>query len=234
MDRKAQHGRAGESRRSHEGVAEVRKVPKVTKVIGLIGAIGAGKSTVAAMLRESGCLVCDSDALARAAYEDPAIRDEVVRWWGSGVLDSRGRIDRARIAEQVFAPLGASTAQQSACGNARQRLEALVHPWIEAKRREVFKSALPTTKAFVIDAPLLIEAGLRAECDAILFVDAPREVRLARLHASRGWDAAELSRREKSQMPLDLKRGFAHHVINNDTDLESLRAQVARILSLII
>ncbi|MBM4101678.1 MAG: dephospho-CoA kinase, partial [Phycisphaerae bacterium] len=80
----------------------------------------------------------------------------------------------------------------------------------------------------------LIEAGLVSECDRILFIDAPRSVRLERLQRTRGWTAEELDRREKSQMPLDQKRSMTDHVVVNDGPLGSLRACVARTLDLIL
>ncbi len=85
----------------------------------------------------------------------------------------------------------------------RRRLESLVHPWIETRRRALFEEAPPATPALVIDAPLLFEAGLDRECTAVIFVETDRPRRLGRLVDSRGWDEAELTRREESQLSLD-------------------------------
>ncbi len=187
--------------------------------IGLAGGIGAGKSTVARMLADLGCVVVDSDALGREALRDPEIRDRLVAWWGKKVLDRSGQIDRGAVARIVFqAP------------PERRRLEALVHPWIEARRRAAFAAAPPETPALVIDAPLLLEAGIDRECDAIIFVDAPRGCRLERVRRERGWSEGELARREETQLSLDRKRARAHHVIVNDGDLDALAAEVSRTL----
>ena len=86
----------------------------------------------------------------------------------------------------------------------------------------------------VIDAPLLFEAGLDAECDAIVFVDAPRGVRVSRVRETRGWDEAELARREKVQLPLDAKRDRSDYEVVNDADPERLRAEARRILDQIL
>lgn len=188
-------------------------------VLGLVGGIGSGKSLVGAMLSELGCLVCHSDDLARAALADPAVRAELVRWWGPSVLAASGEIDRAAVARIVFADPAE-----------RRRLESLVHPWIEAARRRSFAAAPPGTRALVIDAPLLLEVGLDRECDAVLFVDSPRNDRLRRLGETRGWDAAELDRREAAQWPLDRKRAAAHHVLVNAGDLPALRSEVQQAL----
>lgn len=188
-------------------------------VLGLVGGIGSGKSLVGSILAELGCLVCHSDELARAALGDPAIRDELVRWWGPAVRSATGEIDRATVARIVFAD-----------PSERRRLESLVHPWIEAARRRSFAAAPPGTRALVIDAPLLLEVGLDRECDAVLFVESPRADRLRRLREHRGWDESELDRREAAQWPLDRKRAAAHHVIVNAGDLPALRSEVQKAL----
>jgi len=192
-------------------------------VIGLAGGIGAGKSAVAAILSGLGCVVCNSDDLARQALCDPAIRAELVSWWGRGVLNPDGEIDRAAVAAIVFNR-----------PDELRRLESLVHPWIEARRKTLFAMAPADVCALVIDAPLLFEAGLDAECDAVIFVDADRGTRLARVAEGRGWDELELDKREDSQLPLDEKRTRSDYVVSNNGDLRALSEQVHRTLNEIV
>src|SRR5690606_30029138 len=80
--------------------------------------------------------------------------------------------------------------------------------------------------ALVIDAPLLFEAHVDRECDLVVFVDAPLEARIQRVQTGRGWDAAELHRREAAQMDLREKRRRADEVIVNDGDERALRERV--------
>jgi len=188
-------------------------------MIGLTGGIGAGKSEVGRILTDLGCVVCHSDDLAKQALEDPAIRDQIVSWWGPGMLDQNGRINRSAVAGVVFTDAAE-----------RKRLEGLTHPWIEQRRQEQFAAAPAETRAFVIDAPLLLEAGLDEHCDALVFVDAPWEVRLDRVRDGRGWDAEELARREESQIPLDRKRRRADYVVVNDGDRSTLNQRVRDVL----
>jgi dephospho-CoA kinase len=184
-------------------------------VIGLAGGIGAGKSVVATMLAELGCMISDADAAGREALRDSAIRKQLLQWWGETILDRSGAVDRAKVATIVFND-----------PRERIRLEALTHPWIHQRRHDEFAFAGPEIKAFVIDAPLLFETNLDDECDAVIFVDAPEKLRRERVRRERGWDAAELARRESVQLALDEKRKRADHVISNDGDLSGLRAQV--------
>ena len=66
-------------------------------VIGIAGGIGSGKSTVAQMLAELGCRVIDSDAEAKRALQRPDVIAELVRWWGTSVLDAGGAVDRRAV-----------------------------------------------------------------------------------------------------------------------------------------
>jgi len=205
------------------GGRSVRSGVSQIPVIGLVGGIGSGKSEVARLLAAAGCLVCDSDALAREALRDPAIRTRLLDRWGSrggeGVIGADGAIDRRAVAGIVFDDPAE-----------RAFLESLTHPWIEAKRRTIFASAVPSTVACVIDAPLLLEAGLGAQCNAVFFVDAPRSTRLERVMRSRGWPEAELARREAAQLPIEEKRRRATVVLDNDGDRDALRSQVEEAL----
>ena len=188
-------------------------------VIGIAGGIGAGKSAAAAALADLGCVVADADMLAKAALDAAAIKTQVVDWWGEDMLDADGAVDRAAVAAVVF--------EQS---DALQRLEGLVHPEVERQRQAIFDAAPAGTRALVIDAPLLFEVGLDERCDCVIFIDADRDTRLARVAATRGWDPHELDRREAKQLALDTKRARADHVVVNEAGPEALHAALAAIL----
>jgi len=81
--------------------------------------------------------------------------------------------------------------------------------------------------AAVIDAALLFESGWNQVCQAVVFVDAPPEVRSQRARL-RGWSNEELSRREAAQMPIEQKRRLSDYVIYNAGSLADLEAEVAR------
>lgn len=187
-------------------------------VIGLAGGIGSGKSMLARALEELGAAISDSDREARALLQHEDVRREILGWWGARVLTTavpqrEPAIDRGAVASIVFAdPVE------------RKRLEGLIHPRLkagrEALKREAWENGI---EVVVIDAPLLFEAGLEGECDEVWFVDTPREVRLARVLASRGWDEAELTRREAAQMDVEAKRLLCTRIVPNDGDEADLR-----------
>lgn len=194
------------------------------RIVGVVGAIGAGKSAVSAELAQLGALVADSDAAAREALDTPEALREVTQWWGPGVVTPEGRADRARIAALVFED-----------PPRRARLEALIHPMVKGRREAVIALARSTgAPMVVVDAPLLFEAGVEAECDAVVFVDAPREIRERRVRESRGWTPQELARREAAQWPAERKRSLSDIVIVNDGTLEDLRATVREVFQRLI
>src|SRR4051812_38908656 len=157
-------------------------------VIGISGGIGSGKSLVARLFGAHGCLVLNADDHVRDLYrEDAGVRDALRDWWGDGVFNSLGEVDRRAVARIIFA----DDAQ-------RLRLESLLHPRVDGRRKALMAAAAADAQvlAYVWDIPLLFEVGFDARCDALVFVDAPREQRLARVQTTRGWDENELVRRE--------------------------------------
>jgi dephospho-CoA kinase len=164
-------------------------------VIGIIGGIGSGKSFVSSIFAELGACVIHADELVHAAYQTDEVKARLRGWWPAVVRED-GSVDKKAIAGHIFSDPAA-----------RKRLEGLLHPIVNRMRERRMHAAVDDRRvvAFVSDTPLLVETGLHAECDAVVFVDAPAEVRLARV-AGRGWDLAELAKRENSQLPLDNKR----------------------------
>jgi len=192
-------------------------------IIGIAGGIGSGKSAVARVLAELGCEVCISDDVARKVLEMPEVCAAIIARAGSSVALSGGVIDRSALAHAMFSDR-----------TLRADIEAIMHPRIEALRRAQFAAAPASSRAFVIDAPLLFEVGLDRECAAVIFVDTPRELRLSRVGESRGWDDAELARREASQLALEEKRGRSSDVVENHGDRARLNAEVARVFEAIL
>lgn len=186
-------------------------------VIGLVGGIGSGKSSVAGILRELGCVISDSDEVAHECLREPSVVSLLVDRWGDRVLAVDGGPDRSVIARIVFAD-----------ESERAWLESLLHPMINLRRRSNLESIEDDASGFVIDAPLLFEAGIESECDGIFFIDTPLNQRLERVTTSRGWSEEDLAAREARQMSLDEKRARATDVIPNDGSLEELRNHVLK------
>jgi dephospho-CoA kinase len=191
-------------------------------VIGIAGGIGSGKSLISRLFAALGCAVIDSDVLSHEILQTQEVKEELRRWLGDGVFDGDGSVNRRAVAHQVFGDVGRT-----------KRLNELIHPRVADRRNQLMYQYLqdPSARAIVWDSPLLVETGLDKECDAVVYVEVPRNVRLERLRATRGWGAEELERREKLQFSLDKKALIADYCIDNSGDEASSQRQVQRVLS---
>lgn len=180
--------------------------------VGLTGNIAAGKSAVAAHWAGLGGFVVDADELARRVVEPgtPALA-RIVEAWGPAVLRD-GELDRPALRGIVFAD-----------PEARERLEAIVHPAVAALRDEAFRQAADAGhRLAVADIPLLFETGMVDDFDVVVLVDAPEETRKMRLVGDRGLEPEEAQRMIAAQMPSALKRARADVVIDNTGSLADL------------
>jgi dephospho-CoA kinase len=191
-------------------------------VIGLVGAIGAGKSTAARCFANRGGHVIDADALGHDALRQPEIVAALVNRWGERVRKPDGSLDRREIGRIVFAdPVE------------RNALEATVFPYIgERTRQEIAGAQANPAVAFVVlDAAVLLEAGWGEMVDRLVYVDAPRDVRRARLAARSGWSESELTAREAAQWPAESKKARADAIVANSAETAALAEQVDRLLA---
>jgi dephospho-CoA kinase len=183
-------------------------------VVGLTGPMGAGKSTVAAMLRELGAKVLDADAIVH----DEQLRGTVgysaiVQTFGTKVLGEDKEIDRSKLAAEVFGdPMKL------------RRLEQILHPRVIARVLEA-RSMLPADAVLVVEAIKLLEGEVRKVCDRIWVVVALRETMIERL-ASRGFSRREAELRLAQQLSDDQFKAAADAVIVNDGDRERTRERV--------
>ncbi len=191
-------------------------------VLGLIGAIGAGKSTAARCFAVRGGHAIDADALGHDALRQPETVAALVSRWGEGVRKPDGALDRRAIGRIVFAN-----------PDERNVLEATVFPYIGARTHAEISAAQanPAVAFVVLDAAVLLEAGWGELVDRLVYLDAPRPIRLARLAARSGWDDGELAGRESAQLSADEKKMRAGAVIVNDAGPDELQARVDGLLA---
>ncbi|POY72254.1 hypothetical protein BMF94_4762 [Rhodotorula taiwanensis] len=190
-------------------------------VVGLTGGIASGKSTVSKQLQAHGVPVIDLDVLARVAVEpDSYALSALVAHFGQQILKPDGTLNREKLGSIVF-------------GNERERkvLNSIVHP---AVRRllawELVKAWIRGEKVCVVDAPLLIEAGLWRMCGAIVVVYCSEILQLQRLRSRNDLSLADAQARLSSQAPLSSKLKYADYVIDNSGPIADLSAQVDRVV----
>lgn len=186
--------------------------------VGLTGGIASGKSTVSSMLRELGAVVIDADALAREVVErgTPGLA-AVVAEFGEDLVTPDGELDRPAMGRLVF---GDETA--------RRRLEAIVHPLV-FERVVALEEQAPADAVVVHDIPLLAESGRAGTFDAVVVVDAPHELQVARMVADRGWTREDAEARIAAQAGRAERLALATHVIRNTGSVDELRDRVVAV-----
>jgi dephospho-CoA kinase len=188
--------------------------------VGLTGGVASGKSTVSAILAELGAVVIDADLLAREVVaRGTEGLAEVVAAFGPGVLTADGDLDRPAMGALVFAD------QEK-----RRRLEAIIHPRVRVRGRELEAEA--GADALVVhDIPLLVETGQPGSFDAVIVVDVPTEVQVQRMVGLRGLSPEEARARIAAQASREERLAVATHVVDNTGTLDDLRRRVAEVVA---
>ncbi len=187
-------------------------------VVGLTGGIGSGKSTVASMLVARGAVLIDADAIVRE-LQAPGGEAYVgiVEHFGGGVVAADGTLDRPALAALVFGD-----------DAARADLNRLTHPLVGREMATRMAAQASTDNIVVLDIPLLAERGRGAyPVAAVIVVDCPVEVAVARLVAHRGFSEADARARVAAQISRDDRRAIADLVIDNAGDRAALDPQLA-------
>ncbi len=186
-------------------------------VIGLTGSLGMGKSTAARFFAEQGVPVHDADAVVHRLYAGEAA--PVIEAAFPGAMTG-GKVDRNRLAALVVDDPAAL-----------KRLEAIVHPLVQAAERALLADAEARgEKIAVLDIPLLFETGADQRVDAVVVVSAPAALQQSRVLGRPGMTMDKLDAILSRQMPDAEKRRRADFVVDTSGDFNVTRAQVRAIL----
>ena len=190
-----------------------------TKVVGLTGGIGSGKSTIAAYFKSLGVPVYIADDEAKKILLTAEASAEVAAALGSEVLTD-GKPDRSKLAAQVF--------------NSPEKLKVLntiIHP----KVRQHFEEwvAQQATAPFVIkEAAILFESGSYKDCDKIILVTAPQEIRIERVMLRDKVTREQVLKRMEAQWSDEEKEALSDYIIIN-IDLNKAKEEALKILKIL-
>jgi len=180
-------------------------------LIGLTGGIASGKSLVSSRLAELGATIVDADVLAREVVEPgtPGLA-AIAEHFGSSVLHEDGTLNRPALGAIIFAD-----------PEQREKLNAITHPAVWRRARELFDAAA-ADEVVVYDVPLLVEGakGRQLDFDLIVVVDASAETRLHRLVELRGLTRDEAQHRLNSQASDAERLAVADVVIDNNGTID--------------
>lgn len=185
-------------------------------VIGLTGGIGSGKSTVAAEFKALGIEVIDADQVARAVVAPgKTALHEIELFFGKGVIDVNGALNRAKLREIVFH-----------CEEKKQWLNQLLHPLIRDTMLTDLEQA--SSDYVILEAPLLFENKLEQYTQCNLVVDVTEQTQIQRASQRDANNAEQIRAIMKAQLSREARLAKADYVIdNNSTDLAALKHRIS-------
>ena len=190
------------------------------RIVGLTGQTGAGKSTVSRTLASHGIEVIDCDLVSRdvVAQERRLLADLALEF-GITILNEDGTLNRRRLGSIVFSDK-----------EKLERLNAIIFPYIRAEiAYRVTQRQKRGCRLVVLDAPTLFESGIDADCDAIVSVIAPENLRLNRIMVRDHISDTEARNRIASQHDENFFVEHSACVIRNDKDEDTLRFAAVRL-----
>jgi len=191
----------------------------MTKIIGLTGGIGSGKTTIANFFKEMGVPVYIADDAGKKVMQLESIKKQIKATFGEALFENE-ILNRAKLAEIVF-----NNADQL------EKLNAIVHPAI----KDDFKSWLKENKEYeyvVYEAAILFESGRYKECDVIVTVTAPEEIRIERVLKRDNTTREQVLSRMKMQWNDEKRISLSNFVINN-SNLKIAKEEVVKILKIL-
>jgi dephospho-CoA kinase len=192
--------------------------------VGLTGGISCGKSTVGKMFSDFGAHLIEADTIAHELYRPgEPVYNELVARFGPEIIRPDGQIDRPLLATAAFD------------GGRVEELNKIVHPAV-IKRQEQWMYQIGEKEPYavaMVEAALILEAGVRGRFDKIIVVTCRPEQKVSRFALRTGIPEsaarAEVERRSKAQMNDDEKVRRADFVIDNSGPVELTHHQVERI-----
>lgn len=193
-------------------------------VIGITGPSGAGKGTVSKLLNEKyGFPVIDADKVYHSLVSSPSdCLEEIRKSFGDEVIGENGALDRRELAKKV---LGGENSEKLAL------LNSITHKYVVSEIRKTLITLKSRGSVCIIDAPLLIEAGLCDDCSFTVSVIADKNVRAERISARDGISLSDAMTRINSQKNDDFYIQNTNYSVTNNADPEGLSHAVKKILS---
>lgn len=193
-------------------------------VLGLTGPSGAGKGALGYAFSRFGVPSLDTDAIYHELLVPPSdCLDALVGAFGEDILSPDGTLNRPALAARVFAA--------DAPPEFHHTLNRITHHYILAETRRRMETLREDgVPAVLIDAPLLYESGFDAECDYVIAVIAPRDLRIARILARDDISQSAAEARLAAQHPDSFYTEKADFVVSNDRDITALTAAAEEIL----
>ncbi|KVV15828.1 dephospho-CoA kinase [Flavobacterium sp. TAB 87] len=191
----------------------------MTKIIGLTGGIGSGKTTIAKMFAEYGIPIYIADDEAKQLMQSEELVSAIFKKFGSSIFDD-GKLNRAKLAAIVF--------------NDAEKLKLLneiVHPAVK-KHFEKWLLGHNDQLYVIYEAAILFESGRYRDCDYIITVNAPVDVRIQRVMQRDNSSKEEVLNRINMQWN-DLQRSEKSNFVINNIDIVAVKQEIVKILKIL-
>lgn len=187
------------------------------KLVAITGSIGCGKTTIASIINKLGYAVFDIDGWVRHLYFQKDFLKTIAENFPETVVD--GVFDKRKLRNLVFY-------------NEKElrRLEALIHPFLKNRLKNVIRRHAAVDDLFFVDAALLYEMGWDKYCDLIILADVDEEIQKQRVMERDNVSAEHFEKINNLQMSQDKKRALADIVIETDVPLNLLRSEIICVL----
>lgn len=189
-------------------------------VVGLTGGIGSGKSTVARLFEMLGCLVFESDVVAKEIYFEKEIKPKIISLLGEQAYLSQNSIDKAYISSRIFTS-----------PDLLKQLNCIIHPAVIQKSRDFIQDH--PGKIILKETALLFETGLDKEMDKIILVAAEDSIRIKRTMQRDGLTRDEVLQKIKNQSSQEENMAKSDFIIHND-EKELVIPQVLNIYNTLV
>ena len=174
-------------------------------VVGVTGGIGSGKSVVAGIFHALGIPVYDADRAARKLYEtNAALLKKVTEEFGQEILDAKGRLDRKKLASIVFDD-----------EINLKKLNKIVHPLVKKDFKD-WKELHHASPYLIKEAAILFESGTDKDCDYVITVFAPEQLRIQRVRQRDNRTIAEIKKVIDRQSTDEEKAARSKYIVYND------------------
>ena len=185
------------------------------KTVIVTGGIGSGKSAVCALLKKRGVPVYDCDAKAKELYaRRPSLVSRLEKALGAPLRGGDGKFDKARLAALIFSG-----------SRARETVEGMVYPILLQDIRRWQKRQTAAWGALE-SAVILSKPVFDGVADGVVLVEAPQELRIARVMQRDGLGREAVIGRIRSQ---EIPREKADVLLANDGTLQALSEAVERV-----
>ena len=195
----------------------MRKPRRNKFILGITGNIACGKSTVAGMFKAKDCQLIDADCLGHKILSiGTCVYLKIVKLFGRGILKPDNSIDRVKLGKIVFSN-----------SMAMVKLNGILHPELIRRIKQAIRNS--KQRIIILDAALIVEAGLSGLVDKLVVVTAKRSQQILRSQKSLRLSRKDAILRMKSQISQKAKLSFADFIIDNSGGVSKTQKQVVKI-----